>query len=265
MAKNNSKQNISKEAPLFDQHFMTDKTLLKKIASYCEDSTITEIGVGKGALTKELLKKANVTGIEIDSKLTTYLEEKFHGQIANGTFVLKKGSVLDMKLSGTIFSNLPYGISETFFYQFIRSKSTKAYLVTGSSFYKKLLSNTKLGIFTKELCDIRHICNIPPTAFTPSPKVSSTFFLLTVKEEIGFIGEILKQTDKKIQNAILTAITKKGKTKNQAKTFLETHLLKEEDETARTLSLVLSKGILSLSNTEFLRVYSFLKKIDESL
>jgi len=51
----------------------------------CAEDTILEIGPGKGALTKELLKTgAHKIAVEKDTELIPVLEEKFADEIKSG-------------------------------------------------------------------------------------------------------------------------------------------------------------------------------------
>src|SRR4051812_33960289 len=70
------------------QHFLTGTWAAKKLAAAVavrEGETILEIGPGKGALTRELLKTgARVVAIEKDESLVAQLSATFEGAIARG-------------------------------------------------------------------------------------------------------------------------------------------------------------------------------------
>lgn len=62
----------------FGQNFITDTNLIIKIVSSTkiDDKNVIEVGPGRGALTKELAKRAkHVIAYEIDKDLKLYLDK----------------------------------------------------------------------------------------------------------------------------------------------------------------------------------------------
>jgi len=200
----------------FDQHYMIDEKLLLLIASYCNNSCI-EIGPGHGALTKHLLKKGQVTAIEIDSENIAYLQEKFEKEIAKSKLTLINDSALEHPLTGRLlFSNLPYAISEPIMYKILRSGIEVAYLVTGKRFLEILQSDSKIGLLMQSNFHITNLKNIGCEAFNPQPRVESCFFVMK-RRASSFVGTILQQYDKKVKNAIIQGIRETGKTNKDSK------------------------------------------------
>jgi 16S rRNA (adenine1518-N6/adenine1519-N6)-dimethyltransferase len=81
------------------QHFLTGAWAAKKLAEAVgarAGETILEIGPGKGALTKELLKHGPVVAIEKDEALVTSLQETFRDEIASGRLQLIGADVRDI-------------------------------------------------------------------------------------------------------------------------------------------------------------------------
>ena len=73
----------------FGQNFLQDNNIIRKIvetANIEKDSLIIEIGPGRGALTKQLVEKAQVLAYEIDIELKDYLEKEFENNTVDFIF-----------------------------------------------------------------------------------------------------------------------------------------------------------------------------------
>ena len=82
----------------FGQNFLQDNNIIKKIVESTnieENALIIEIGPGRGALTKELIKKGQVLAYEIDTELKEYLESGEIEELADLEEVLL--AILDAK------------------------------------------------------------------------------------------------------------------------------------------------------------------------
>lgn len=102
------------------QNFLTDKNILRRIASLLEvgpKDRIIEVGPGHGELTEEILelKPKSLSAIEKDSDLWPVLTEKFG---KNTAFSLEKGDALELLLKiapkkgdWKIAGNIPYYIT----------------------------------------------------------------------------------------------------------------------------------------------------------
>lgn len=231
----------------YDQHFMVDLELLDKIASKCKAKEVVEVGPGNGVLTERLLKHSKVTAIEIDQECVKNLKEKFSSEIKSGKLEIIEGNVLELKLKGKIlFSNLPYAISEPFFYKLIKSDFEHIFLVTGENFYKLLIGAEKIGFFRKNLFKIDFHETVSKTAFEPQPRVNSSFFSLHRKQNDDFYSIFLMQFDKKLKNALIESFVEfYDITKKEAKERVRIIGLKET---------VLDKRVYHLSNAQFMAV-----------
>lgn len=232
----------------YDQHFMVDEDLIKRIAKQSSARDVIEIGPGKGALTEELLKaRKKVTAYEIDPEKVKFLENKFSKEISNGKLKIINANILDEKIVGkVIYSNLPYSISEPLFYKLIKSDVDHIYLVTGEKFYKLLIGAEKIGFFRKNFFKIDFYESISKTAFSPQPRVNSTFFALHRKQNDDFYNVFLGQYDKKLKNAIIESFCRFYEiSKKEAKVKLLELGIKEE---------ILLKRIYHLSNLQFMAV-----------
>jgi len=103
------------------QHFLVNKSILKKIASIKDirDKIIFEIGPGQGALTKEILqnKPKKLILIEKDKNLSSNLlklQEKFKETISYICDDILNVNLKDFNYNKIqVISNLPYNIAST--------------------------------------------------------------------------------------------------------------------------------------------------------
>ena len=117
------------------QHFLKTpwaaRALAQAVGIGAKD-TVLEIGPGKGALTRELLKTgARVVAIEKDEILADFLREKFAVEIASGLLTMVPGDIrdispeeLDLK-DGTyvVAANIPYYITGEIIRQFLTTRA----------------------------------------------------------------------------------------------------------------------------------------------
>lgn len=181
------------------QNFLKDKNICRKIAGVpgaAPGDRIIEIGPGTGALTEFLLKTgAEVISIEIDDRAYSILEEKF---ATAGNFELIRGNFLDLDLNRfaspgkrlILAGNIPYYItSEICFRYFENAGLFESAIFTMQKEVAQRLAavpgNKSYGILTvaRELVSSSKInFDIPPGAFYPPPKVTSSVLLLKTKE-----------------------------------------------------------------------------------
>jgi 16S rRNA (adenine1518-N6/adenine1519-N6)-dimethyltransferase len=236
-----------------DQHFMTDEKVISDIISKVPKGKKTlEIGPGKGALSFKLAEIASkLILIESDQALGEILQSK----IPKAETIIGNALEFNLAEAEIIVSNLPYGISEPFFYQLVRATRTEkidaAFLTTGIRFFELINDpTTKLGTYAHTFFTVKGFFEIEPISFDPMPDVRSIFFQLTPKYPTDLISVIIAQDDKKLKNACVDALTKTGLTQRQSKekiSPLGEHLL--------------GKRIAHLSNQQFLEVINFLKTL----
>jgi 16S rRNA (adenine1518-N6/adenine1519-N6)-dimethyltransferase len=204
-----STANGSGRKPKLGQHFLTDPMAPGRIADALGDishSTVFEIGPGRGVLTSLLAKRARrLIAIETDRVLAAQLRMKFS---LYGNVEIIEGDILAVDFD-TIFGpkpgstrpgisqqpepvrvvgNLPYFITsdillrlfafrkyfETSVLMVQREVADRLAASPGSSEYGLLSATTQLYTTVEKLF------TLPPTAFTPPPKVHSTVVRLTV-------------------------------------------------------------------------------------
>ncbi len=200
--------------PKLGQHFLTDPMAPGRIADALGDitrSTVLEIGPGRGVLTSLLAKRARrLIAIETDRVLAAQLRMKFS---LYGNVEIIEGDILAVDFD-TIFGpkpgstrpgisqqpervrvvgNLPFFITsdillrlfafrkyfETSVLMVQREVADRLAAPPGSSEYGLLSATTQLYTTVEKLF------TLPPTAFTPPPKVHSTVVRLTMTVSPG--------------------------------------------------------------------------------
>ncbi|AMA64971.1 Ribosomal RNA small subunit methyltransferase A [Candidatus Arsenophonus lipoptenae] len=176
----------------FGQHFLTDQLIINDIVNFFNpkvNQSIVEIGPGFGALTVPVSNRIDhMTIIELDRNLAIYLS--LHPMLLGKITVIQKDAMTfdfskilkkNNKLI-RIFGNLPYNISiPLIFHIFAYSDIIfDMNFMLQKEVVNRLIAkpNTKtygrLSVMAQYYCKIIPILNIPPSAFTPVPKVEST-------------------------------------------------------------------------------------------
>ena len=118
------------------QNFLIDQNIIKKIVNLKDirNKDVIEIGPGKGALTKEILKKnpKSLILIEKDSSLVEELEKRFSKEKCLKIFnadILKFDIEKFIKSKSVIMGNLPYNISSQILVKILNFSGPKTSLV----------------------------------------------------------------------------------------------------------------------------------------
>ena len=178
------------------QNFLIDKNIINKIINIVtiKDKNVIEIGPGKGALTKEILKKKpkSFLLIEKDNKLSQNLKSKFKNIKKIEVFnedVLKFNFDKIKKKNLIIFGNLPYNISSQILVKIVKLKKWPPYFTNIIFMFQKELGNkiiakfpsknySRLSILTKYRLRVLNKFKISPNCFFPKPKIDSTVLFL---------------------------------------------------------------------------------------
>ena len=177
------------------QNYLIDLNIIKKIINlkYIYNKNILEIGPGKGALTKEILKNKpkSLILIEKDNSLSEELKFKYKDQkniIVYNKDVLKFD--FENKLKNTIiFGNLPYNISSQILAKIIKfKKDPPKFSALVLMFQKEMAQrvigkfNTskygRLSILTNYRLKVLKKFDVSSNSFFPKPKVNSTVLYL---------------------------------------------------------------------------------------
>lgn len=244
----------------FSQHFLTNLKAARRIVEYLDlkpGQKVLEIGPGKGVLTKYLLEKeAKVYGVEVDSNLCRYLEERFKGdenlELINQNilrFDLKK--IVSEKGGIKVIGNLPYQITSPILEYLIRNREfiDIAILTVQKEVAKRICakpgssdwSPLSIGIQLFSIPEILFI--LRPNSFHPPPKVYSAVlrikFLPDPKVDVefpffsNFVKAIFSSRRKNLLNSLSIALSQD---KKRAKAILEEAEI-EDEKRAESLSL----------------------------
>jgi 16S rRNA (adenine1518-N6/adenine1519-N6)-dimethyltransferase len=194
----------------FGQNFLVDKNILNKIIAAAEldkSCTVLEIGMGEGALTEELAKAAGkVITVEIDRELFPETKEKLE-RYSNIDFILgdflKKADDIFGKLTEKIkvVANIPYYITTPIIEKLFvyADKIDSIILMVQREVADRLRASpaTKdygsLTLFVNYHCDVEKICDVPPTAFVPRPKVFSSVIKLSMRNEKKYFVDSMEK------------------------------------------------------------------------
>ncbi len=180
------------------QNFILDLNLTTRIAKAAGDLTginVIEVGPGPGGLTRGLLQTEAPTihAIERDDRCVAALQELV--EAAEGRVVLHADDALKVDYAAicpaprAIVANLPYNISTTLLVSWLKQLDTfKSFtLMFQREVAERLAAETRtkdygrLSVLTQWLCTVEHRFDIPPEAFTPAPKVTSSVVHLIPK------------------------------------------------------------------------------------
>jgi len=182
-----------KNKPLkrFGQNYLTDRnTILKIIDKFNpqKEDNIIEIGPGRGALTNELSKISNkIKAIEIDTRVIESLSAQFPNvKFINRDFLKLDFSEVFESEKLRVIGNIPYNIISPIIFKLVENRTlfSDALIMVQYEVAKRMISkpNTKdygiLGVILNYFATVNLEFKIPPTVFTPKPKVDSAIISL---------------------------------------------------------------------------------------
>lgn len=187
------------------QNFLLDLNLTDKIARFAGDLsgvTVFEIGPGPGGLTRGLLKAGakKIIAIECDPRAIVALQSLV--EVSEGRVEVIEADALSVDLLSIankkpfkIVANLPYNIATPLLVGWLcQIHETPALFNSMTLMFQKevadrlaALPKTKaygrLSVLAQWLCHVKKVMTLPPGAFTPPPKVSSTVVHFIPKEK----------------------------------------------------------------------------------
>jgi 16S rRNA (adenine1518-N6/adenine1519-N6)-dimethyltransferase len=173
------------------QHFLLDLNLTRRIARAAGDltrGTVIEVGPGPGGLTRALLELGarHVIAIERDERCAPALAEL--GEAFPGRLEVMLADALAVDAGGLgsaprkIVANLPYNVATPLLLRWL--DTIAAFDSLTLMFQKEVAERLtaaprtkdygRLSVLTQWLAEVRRLFDIPPRAFTPPPKVTST-------------------------------------------------------------------------------------------
>ena len=181
------------------QNFLVDENILNKIVSIVKikNKSILEIGPGTGNLTSHILKSGSkkLIVVEKDKDLSIFLNKKFKDKInVINEDILKMNEKKIYKEKLIVFGNLPYNISTEILAKWIINLESNDYwfnfliLMFQKEVANRIISESnssnygRLSILANWRLDIKKICDIAPSSFSPKPKVDSSLLFFKPKK-----------------------------------------------------------------------------------
>jgi len=184
----------------FGQNFLTDRHIIDRIVDAVapgEHEKLVEIGPGKGALTQVLLSRCqHLISIELDRDLVSLLEQRRDAWTGPGsTFEIISADALkfdfrELALQAgeplRIVGNLPYNISSPLLFRLldVAPHIADMHFMLQREVVDRLTAGPgskrygRLGVMVQWQCRTQALFNVPPTAFSPQPKVESAIVRL---------------------------------------------------------------------------------------
>ena len=181
------------------QNFLIDKNIIDKIVSLIqiENKNILEVGPGTGNLTSAIIKKKpkQLIVVEKDSKLASMLNKNFGKDIfIINSDILKIDENNIIKEPLTVFGNLPYNISTEILCKWILNIHDEKIwfdhliLMFQKEVADRIISDFdsknygRLSVISNWKLNIKKICDISPSSFSPKPKIKSSLLLFKPKK-----------------------------------------------------------------------------------
>jgi 16S rRNA (adenine1518-N6/adenine1519-N6)-dimethyltransferase len=195
------------------QNFLNDVLIIQRITQsvYAKNTDIIfEIGPGTGALTRLLVKQSGlVVAVELDTRLI----ERLQKEIIKDNFTLVEADALIIDWNALldsaierwrilhagikdqprlrIVANLPYYISTTIIERLltINHRLFDMTLMLQEEVVDRIASQPGskdygyLSVFVQYFCEADKLFTVPPTAFSPVPKVHSAIIKLTSRKQ----------------------------------------------------------------------------------
>jgi 16S rRNA (adenine1518-N6/adenine1519-N6)-dimethyltransferase len=180
------------------QHFLLDSNITEKIARSAGDlsgKNVIEVGPGPGGLTRALLASsaAGVYALEKDDRCVAALQEltaEYPGKLhLKAEDALKTDYAALCEAPRVIVANLPYNISTALLVLWLKDLPLfeSMVLMFQKEVAERLTAETRtkdygrISVATQWLCDAETVFDLPPEAFTPPPKITSTIVRLVPK------------------------------------------------------------------------------------
>ncbi|MEM1363762.1 MAG: 16S rRNA (adenine(1518)-N(6)/adenine(1519)-N(6))-dimethyltransferase RsmA [Pseudomonadota bacterium] len=178
----------------FGQNFLLDLNLTAKIARQAGDLTVCdvlEIGPGPGGLTRALLAEGarNLVAIERDPRCVPALEEiakAYPGrlEIVQGD-ALEHDPLAELSPPRRIVANLPYNVGTELLVRWLTPSEWPPLWQSLTLMFQREVAERivakpggkaygRLAILAQWRCEAQIVMDLPPQAFTPPPKVSSS-------------------------------------------------------------------------------------------
>ena len=208
------------------QNFLINEYVINTILEILDikaDDSILEVGPGKGALTKDIIKKTkNYIGVEKDKNLSNFLKNSYKENLdIRNEDILNFNFEKAFKKNYRVIGNIPYNISTKLLMKCIEEKNyiSQIHLMMQKEFVDRVTSNHgsksygRLSVIIQIFFKAEKYIDIDPSNFYPEPKIYSSFMSLVPLKKIlleeneinnflNFVKEIFKTRRKKIKNCL---------------------------------------------------------------
>lgn len=177
------------------QNFLLDQNITDKIARQVPDIAtkhIVEIGPGPGGLTRSLLRAGalSVTAIEFDPRAVAALQGL--QDAAQGRLKIIEADALGVDIKSlcdgprAIVANLPYNIATPLLVRWLGelrddgARYSEMVLMFQKEVAERIVADVsgkaygRLSVLSQWICGCKKLFDLPPSAFTPPPKVTSS-------------------------------------------------------------------------------------------
>jgi 16S rRNA (adenine1518-N6/adenine1519-N6)-dimethyltransferase len=186
------------------QNFLLDLNLTQKIARAAgplDAATVVEVGPGPGGLTRALLALGarKVIAVERDQRCLPALEEiagHYPGrlEILHGDALELVPSALPKGEPIKIVANLPYNVGTQLLVQWLLAEPWPPFYASTTLMFQKEVAERivaapgsgaygRLGVLAGWRTEAKIVFDVPPQAFTPPPKVTSSVVHLVPRAE----------------------------------------------------------------------------------
>lgn len=186
------------------QHFLLDSNLLAKIvraAGPIEDSHVIEVGPGPGGLTRAILAAGpqHLTAIEKDARCLEALAPLYAHYPAQ--FTVREADALKVDITSIgesprmVIANLPYNVGTQLILDWLQLAAlhgptalTGFTVMLQKEVAERMVANVgdaaygRLSVLMQQLTDAAILFEVPASAFTPPPKVTSAILRARVLE-----------------------------------------------------------------------------------
>jgi len=187
----------------FGQNFLHDKNIIQQIVNVISPDpgeNIVEIGPGQGALTVPILKLINkLNVIEIDRDLIPALIERCadKGELIThekDALEFDFNEIINIKKPIRVIGNLPYNISTPLIFHLLKFSEniSDMHFMLQKEVVDRLAAKPstsdygRLSVMVQYHCDVESLFDVPPAAFYPPPKVTSSIVKLIPHKEVKY-------------------------------------------------------------------------------
>ncbi|WP_185859596.1 16S rRNA (adenine(1518)-N(6)/adenine(1519)-N(6))-dimethyltransferase RsmA [Blattabacterium cuenoti] len=193
-------KSTTKSRNKFDQYFLKDKNIAKKIVSnlsFKNYDAVVEIGPGLGILTQYLLNlycHHQVFLIEIDRKLISFLRKNFpisKNRIIHKDFLKWNPEEINLQ-SFAIIGNFPYSISSKILFHILKYNQyiPECIGMFQKEVAKRITSHEGektygiLSVLVQAFYEVKYLFTVKKQVFFPMPNVKSAVISLRKKNEV---------------------------------------------------------------------------------